>query len=251
MSVKYIFCISTGRCGTSYLTQLFGALNDCSAHHEHQPLLNNTYMRAYLNGDKKPVQSAMLLKVEKITTNGSQLYVDTSHIFIKSFGWEIPNYIREEDLGVIILKRPRKQVVKSTLRVHSDPFSYKGRRWIIVPHRNTLIRPPISYRLYSIYRYMLKIYWALTGENSVRNKNLPFFFKKTSIKLVEWYYQETYAMGELYKKQYPKIHYFDTTLEELNTLDGFKNVLKYFRLEHLYNAAKTEAVVAKRTNIKL
>ena len=92
MSVKYIFCISTGRCGTDYLCGLFKQLDKCNAFHEQKPLFHNEQMRAYLNGDKEALREQLPLKLTKIFKEPSKLFVDTSHLFIKGFGWELPNH---------------------------------------------------------------------------------------------------------------------------------------------------------------
>lgn len=247
--IKYIFCISTGRCGTDYLASLFGSLRQTSAYHEQIPLLHNDIMRAYLKGNKKPLQHTFPEKMKTIHLDHGNLYVDTSHIFIKSFGWEIPNHIPHEEIGVVILKRDREKVAQSTQRVHSGPFSYLGRKWIIVPNGNNCISPPISYGVYTIYRMLLKCYWFLI-QAPIINKPYPKFFLKKSLSLLRWYYDETYALAKKYRSLYPKLTYIDVTLEELNTVEGFENLIYGFGLSSYYDSTEVEKKIGKPKNLK-
>lgn len=250
MSVKYIFCISTGRCGTDYLCGLFKQLDKCNAFHEQKPLLNNEQMRAYLNGDKEALRKQLPLKLTKIFKEPSKLFVDTSHLFIKGFGWELPNHIAQTEIGVIILKRPKEEVVKSTQRVQSGPFSYKGRKWIIVPYRNALVQPPINRFWYNLYRYVLKFFWFFKGELHSEIKTYPKFFEKKSEALLNWYYDETYALSEKFKKDFPQITYINVTLKELNTIEGFTRIIDGFNLGKICDLEKIKPIIGKAKNLK-
>ena len=113
MSIKYIFCISTGRSGTAYLSKLLGQLDNCSAYHEQKPVLHNEIMRDYLDGNEVTLKKEFTKKLEYIRQNRNAIYADTSHIFIKSFGWELPNHIPQNEIGVVILKRNKEKVVRA------------------------------------------------------------------------------------------------------------------------------------------
>jgi len=250
MNIKFIFCISTGRCGTDYLKSLFNQLDNCSAYHEQKPVLHNQLMRFYLNGDKKPLQKELKYKLQRILSNPSKIYVDTTHLFIKGFGWELPKYISQNEIGVIVLKRSKEDVVHSTHRVQSGPFTYLGRKWILVPYKNYLIRPPISYSTYTLYRYILKLYWLFKGEYRSKVKSYPKFFERKSKLLLNWYYEETYALGEKYKSTFPDINYIDISLEEINTKSGFKKIIKKFKLEEHADFDAIEPFIGKARNLK-
>ncbi|UAB81218.1 hypothetical protein INR76_00230 [Marixanthomonas sp. SCSIO 43207] len=60
----------------------------------------------------------------------------------------------------------------------------------------------ISYYLYTFYRCFLKLYWLLKGEYQNKLKSYPFFFERKSKMRLDWYYEETYALGEKYKKTF-------------------------------------------------
>lgn len=250
MSIKYIFCISTGRSGTAYLCKLFSGLNACSAYHEQKPILHNHIMRDYLNGNELSMKPHILTKINKIRNCESDIYVDTSHIFIKSFGWEIPKHIPEQEIGVVVLKRNKEKVVESTQRVHSGPFTYLGKKWILTPYKNAVIKPPINYYVFQFYRYLIKLYWLFKGESQSITKTYPKFFRNKSLTLINWYYDEIYALGNKFKKTFPKITYVDVNLEDLNTHEGFENIIHAFKLEAYYNKESVKDVIGKATNLK-
>src|SRR5690606_24297034 len=113
-------------------------------------------MQHYLKGNKAPIQRLMQQKMDKINKSKGILYVDTSHVYIKSFGWEIPKHIPQEEIGIIILRRDIEKVAASTHRTQSGPFNDLGRDWIIYPNGNNLLPPPISAKRYGLMRKMLK-----------------------------------------------------------------------------------------------
>jgi hypothetical protein len=88
-SVDYIFCITTGRSGSDYLSTLFGHVEDCAAFHEPDPQANGRAMRRFSLGDREPMQKVVeqkLAAIRELKGNRS-VYVETNHCFIKGFGW--------------------------------------------------------------------------------------------------------------------------------------------------------------------
>ncbi len=247
-NIKYLFCISTGRCGTDYLSKLLATLKGSSSFHEQKPRMHRGEMRDYLKGNKAPIQELMSRKMAKIYSHTGVLYSDTTHVFIKSFGWEIPKYIPQEEIGIIILKRDIDKVAESTHRTQSGPFNDLGRDWIIYPNGKNIIHPPLSESMYRLLRFSLKIYWKLKGNTGY--KKYPLFFKKQSIKLIKWYYHETYALAEKYKSTFPNIHFIEIQLEEINSLEGFEKIISAFELYPFYNRNKTGELIGKPVNFK-
>lgn len=250
MSIKYIFCISTGRSGTAYLSKLLSQLDNCSAYHEQKPVLHNEIMRDYLDGNEEKLKNELLKKIEYIRNNQNAIYADTSHVFIKSFGWEIPKHIPQNEIGVVILKRDKEKVVQSTQRVHSGPFTYLGKKWILIPYKNAIIKPPINYYIFHFYRYLLKLYWLYKDETNSIVKTYPKFFRNKSIQLINWYYDEIYALGAKFKKTFPKITYVDLNLEDLNTIEGFETIIQTFKLNEYYDKEAVKSVIGRVSNLK-
>lgn len=247
-NIKYIFCISTGRCGTDYLSKLLATLDGCSSFHEQKPRFHKRVMQEYLKGNKEPIRELVIQKMEKINSSRDVLYSDTSHIYIKSFGWEIPKHIPQEEIGVIILKRDIDKMAESTHRTQSGPFNDLGRDWLIYPNGNNILRPPMSVIEYKLYRVILKALWKINRNSGY--KKYPSYFKKQSIKLIKWYYLETYALGEEYRKKYPLISYIEVQLDELNTFEGFEKIVNALGLQEYYSKEKIEPILGKPLNLK-
>lgn len=205
-------------------------------------------MREYLKGNKVSLQRLMPEKIKNIFLSKNSLYADTSHLFIKGFGWEIPKYIPQEEIGIIILKRDVDEVAASTHRVQSGPFNELGRDWIIYPNGNNNIKPPLRVFEYKILRVLLKAWWKINKNSGV--KKYPPYFKKQSIKLIKWYCKETYALGELYQKTFPKITYVEVSINELNTFEGFEKIIATFGLEKQYCKNRIKDVIGKPVNLK-
>jgi len=246
--IKYIFCISTGRSGTGYLANILSTLSDTKAYHEQKPRMNKEIMREFLKGNNAPLQSEMSKKVDLIMQASDGIYVDTSHIFIKSFGWEIPKYIPQNEIGIVILKRNKSKVVESFHRIQSSPFNDKGRDWIIYPNGNNLTSPAINAFNYKVLRFLLKGYWRVTGAKG--HKKYPSYFRDKSYKLLSWYYDEIYALGNKFQKMYPQISYVEVNLEELNTFEGVERIIKKFGLEKAYNKEKLADLIDVPVNLK-
>lgn len=246
--IKYIFCISTGRCGTDYLSNLLSTLKGCNSFHEQKPRLHKVEMREYLKGNFELIQKLMPDKISKINSHSGGLYSDTTHVFIKSFGWEIPKYIPQEEIGVIILKRDINKVAESTHRTQSGPFNDLGRDWIICPTNNSIIPSPMGVLEYKFNRLFLKILWRVKGNSGY--KKYPSYFKKKSIKLIKWYYNETYALGKKYQEKFPNITYVEVQLNELNTIEGFEKIIGAFDLQEIYDESKLLDIIGKPVNLK-
>lgn len=247
--IKYIFCISTGRCGTDYLSKLLATLEGCNSFHEQKPRLHKAEMREYLQGNLESIQKLMPDKISKINSHSGALYSDTSHVFIKSFGWEIPKYIPQEEIGIIILKRDIDKVAESTHRTQSGPFNDLGRDWIIYPNGNNILRPPLCVLEYKVSRIILKALWKINKGSGY--KKYPTYFRRQSLSLIKWYYNETYALAEKYQKDFPSINYIEVQLEELNTVEGFEKIVDTFNLQEYYSRERLEIVIGKPVNLKM
>lgn len=141
--MKYIFCINTGRSGSDYLSKIFDHVSGCQSFHEPNPICNGQVMYRYALGELEPMRKAVREKVEAIKKKGeSLLYVEINHCFIKGFGWFIPQYFPEENIGVIFLKRERSKIAESLMRVGASPLDKLGRKWISTPEMKEPLVPP-------------------------------------------------------------------------------------------------------------
>src|SRR5439155_1492090 len=93
-SVKYIFCITTGRSGTEYLSSLFYCARDVLSQHEPSPVCNGGQMQLFnLDLGEACEHPMLVLTQEKLNTitqklqqKRKKIYFEANHQFIKGFG---------------------------------------------------------------------------------------------------------------------------------------------------------------------
>ncbi len=203
MSVKYIFCINSGRCGSDYLTELLSKAKNTVSIHEGVPIMNGYPMQKFNDGDDSELRKLLPLKMRQIqnkSKNGRKIYCETNHSFIKGWGYLIPDeYIPQEEIGVIILRRDVDKTAYSLLRVHEPPgISEWSRTWYLVPNAQRNLSKPAE--------------------------NANFY------ELCQWYVEETYLRAEEYKQMFPRIKYVECDLEQLNEYNFVVEIFKYFDL---------------------
>lgn len=203
MSIKYIFSINTGRSGSDYLTELLSMAVNAVSIHEGLPIMNGIEMQQFNNGDSSALRRLMPLKLKEIlkkNKNGQKVYCETNHSYIKGWGYLIPDeYIPQEELGVVILRRTVEKTVYSLLRVHEAPgVSEWSRTWYLQSGaQRNLSCPPENAGLYDICK---------------------------------WYVEEVRLRAEDYKKKFPRITYFECELEQLNDFDFVLDMFNTFGL---------------------
>ncbi|UZR92538.1 hypothetical protein [Chondrinema litorale] len=245
--IKYIFCITTGRSGSNYLNNIFSISKNAESFHEPHPIMCGYVMREYLNEriTDEGFNQQLHEKVKKINliTAKDKIYIETNHIFIKSFGWKIMDFLDESNVAVIILRRDKEKVVDSYEKLKCTPLTEYGKEWMFTPADNLIIKKP------SKFKYQVN-----------RSKSIMSFFLKKLLKsyqpkdylgryLVDWYYDECYRQAELFKNKYKNISYLDININELNDIDFVENkVLKRFGIE--YSVEDLKKVVSIKTNVK-
>ena len=243
--IKYIFCINTGRSGSGYLAEVFSAIKNSNSYHEAKPVMNGSYMRDFgVNGkiDDKLLQT----KLDFIKSNPLKIYIETNHLFIKSFGWQIPYYFSQDEVAVIILKRPHKKVVQSMLKINSDITTKSGFDWIINPLMsyqllNNTKNDKIKYSVFRIYR---KIQQKIKLKNSVVEKKLYAFNKKWFLKYCDY----INILSSEYQKKFNSIKFLELDLEDLNDLDTYNEIEK--KLNICFDKEKLKKRVGKKINTK-
>lgn len=254
--VRYIFSINAGRSGSHYLSQLFKMVEGCRSTHEPKPVMNGSPMREYLRGNPEPIKALMAAKLNSIETikADAKVYVETNHCFIKGFGWLLPECLRQEDIGVIILKRDKHKIAESLLRVGCSPFNRVGRDWIITPEASQHLFPlsmdvsePRA-RNY-LYELLLKTVFrsGLVKLWTSNQTQKPLFLVRYELAMLEWYVDVTMKLGELYRQRFSRIRFVETELNELNQLADFQRILNVFGLQAKPSIQQT---IGKRTNPK-
>lgn len=213
---RYIFSINPGRCGSHYLSELLKCAAGCHADHEPEPRLTGQEMRDFNNGDDGPMRALMPRKLAAIekAANG-RVYVETSHFFIMGFGWLLPEYLKEEEMAVIILARDPVKVGESWHRINRVPGTEKARSSVLHP-------------------------------GGARNLSLPPT-KASPLDLCIWHAREVYLRAEEYQRRFPGMTFVRVSLEDLNDLG---KVTQVFDACGLQATAKLARVAGVATNLK-
>ena len=202
MTIKYIFCINSGRSGSDYLTGLLAKATNTVSVHEGLPIMNGRPMQAFNQGHEADLRALMPLKLAEIgkqSRTGQKIYCETNHTFIKGWGYLIPEQIPQEEIGVIILTRDPDNIAYSLLRLHDVPGASEwSRTWYLTPGASRdLSRPP--------------------------EEANPF-------DMCKWYVEEVTLRADAYKKQFPNIAYFECDLDQLNDFDFVRQMFDLFGL---------------------
>ena len=131
---RFIFTATSGRTGTGFLSHILGVFRNTDTYHEPAPAYdlvlrevqtNPEVARSFLVNSKIPAICGM---------SGSQIYVETSHLFCKGF---LEPWLKIPGLPVpdlILLTRDHREVASSFLALNSIPSnSNKGLRFMLAP----------------------------------------------------------------------------------------------------------------------
>lgn len=247
-NVEYIFSINTGRSGSDYLSNLFSFATGCRAFHEAAPVCNGTAMRAFQEGNVESMRrlTARKVKAIKALKADAPVYVETNHLFIKSFGWFIPEHIMQKKIGIIVLRRNPEDVVKSFSRIRCTAMTEAGKRWILTPERRRpLVRPPTrlvpAHLFYKCMRSVQRLQRA-TGSQTCRR-----WLRAYETRSLRWYIRETDALARAYRERFPGICYYEVDVEDLNDLNKVEQMFDFFGCTSMPGLAKA---VGRPTNLK-
>jgi len=252
---RYLFSVNPGRAGSHYLSELFRHADGCVSEHEPLPKLNGAPMRSFLAGDPRPLERLIPEKVAAIEkARGDRVYVETNHCFIKGFGWLLPRYLPESEIGVIVLRRDPNKVSASLSRLLCTPFLRLGDQWLITPQAQPHYTPlPAGFSLPRVRFYLYRAISRTVGRPGIirratrgRMQVLPPI-KKYELALLNWYVAETYARWDAYQRRFPAVRSVDVNLEDLNAFDHVSGLFASFGLTP---RPSIHQVIGHPTNLK-
>lgn len=254
--LRYIFSINTGRSGSDYLHRIFAHVPGCRSFHQPAPIGNGIAMRRYAAGDVAPMREAAIAKVAAIreASEGAAVYCESNHCFIKGFGWFLPEFLPEAEIGVVHLTRDRDLVARSLLRIGCSPLTSLGREWVTTPEKQRPLIPPPALlaapRLtYAAARRLREWFDArVESGRSTRCRSAPWRARLQDYELacLRWYVDETNALAESFRKRFPAVTYVKVDVEELNEPSTVHALLGAFGCEA---AESIRACVGVPTNL--
>ena len=182
---KFVFVATTGRSGTEFLQKIFSTLPGCSAHHEAWPIMHDHVLRAWNDGEEWLARRTYWVQKSvniRRMTGDNDLYVETNHLFIKSFArYAIQDF--GSRLRIIHLRRDAVSVARSMVALGAVPGTAHGNDW---------------YLDYRAPRNLLKME-DLLGEGGDLDHD---FFRCL------WYWYEIETRIHALKARYPEIPWF-------------------------------------------
>lgn len=218
----FVFVASTGRSGTTTLVRQLASVPGILAEHEAPPILNQRFLRSASNGDPFPVLDAWHLKAAAIRLRSmrARVYIDSSHLFLKSF---LPEAVREfrRELRIIHLKRNPIDTAASLSLLDSAPGTIAGNQWYLHPDDSTNLL-----RVGDLF-------------SPGRDFDTPFFRGL-------WYWYETELRIESAKRTYSSVPWLEVETESLGNRSELFRILDWLN----HDAVPIEVDFARKHNSK-
>jgi hypothetical protein len=256
MTNKFVFFISTGRCGTGLFSEILNIKDNITAYHEHKPVLNGPEMFNFLKGDSSFLKSRLTEKKKAIKNCDTEFYVDTSHIFIKSWGWFLKDIIpSNSEVFIVILRRNKESVIDSFSKIHQSGLSESGRNWLFTISKKNILS---NYEHKKVLRFKIKIAIVyLKINNFLFKKNIKKeivfnkFMKNAHHESLDFHYDETYAMAKKYKQSQKYFNYFDFNFDTMLNKEGIAKLFNFINqpLDY-YEIEKIKLLLKNRVNSK-
>ncbi len=222
---KFIFASTTGRSGTTTLTNILAACENVSAFHEPYPIMNGKTLKEYNNNDKERARNMFnFIKVPNIlrSIGLSETYFESNHMFIKSYVEFAYQYFGNS-MRVIHLRRNPLEVADSIISIQNEPGTESGNQWWLGYNWNG--------NLIQIEEFLD----SYTGIEASFLKAL-------------WYWYEVEARITYWKQKLPDLTVVTIETEQLNHLQTVTKLLDSLSVPYEYN--KIEQVVGKKFNLK-
>jgi hypothetical protein len=220
----FVFVATTGRSGTTTLVRQLGSVSGVLAEHEAPPILNERFLRSAGNGDPFPVLDAWPLKAAAIRLGSlrARVYVDSSHLFLKSYLGEAIREFRRE-LRIIHLKRDPIDTAASLSVLTSAPGTTAGHDWYLHPDDST---------------NLLRVGDLFSAGQEFDG---PFYRGL-------WYWYETELRIESAKRTYSSVPWLEVKTESLSRRSELFRILDWLNLEH--DRVSIEIDFARKHNSK-
>jgi len=120
-SKMLIFALSPGRSGSESLARLFASVPGTNSGHEREPMVMGPYLRMTGFEGMTSTRAARRFKARAIEVERALfpegIYVDTSHLFLYTFGDIVMEHFTTEEIVVIRLHRDPLDVVRSYMEL--------------------------------------------------------------------------------------------------------------------------------------
>lgn len=130
---RLIFSANPGRSGSEYLAELLGASPRADGGHEREPTMTGPWLRRILYEDPRASYEPRRVKTDIIRSEldgmlPGRAYVDTSHMFVKTFADVVFDDFPHDLISVVVLRRDPLEVARSYFAL--DFCGIRSRPWI-------------------------------------------------------------------------------------------------------------------------
>ncbi|MDW3220453.1 MAG: hypothetical protein R8F63_17730 [Acidimicrobiales bacterium] len=130
---RLIFSANAGRSGSEYLAELLGSSPTADGGHEREPTMTGPWWRRTLYEDPRLSYADRRVKTDIIrgeldTMLPGRAYVDTSHMFVKTFADVVFDDFPHDLISVVVLRRDPLEVARSYFEL--DFCGIRSRPWI-------------------------------------------------------------------------------------------------------------------------
>jgi len=196
---RLIFSISTGRCGTGYLSKLMALVPGVASYHEAPPRFQ-LVMRHVQSNPHAAYDFWTQRKLPQIEVEKSNIYVETSHLFCKGFVEPLLDCGFKPD--IIILSRPHRDVAQSMFYLNTIPGrTAKGLKYYLSPDDPGVLK-------------------------------LPAWEKLSDYQLCYWYCLEIERRALMYRQLFRDLNakVVSVSLKEIQTIRGFLKIIRGMNL---------------------
>jgi len=225
LNKKFIFASTTGRSGTTTLTNILASCENVSAFHEPYPIMNGRALKEYNNNNKNRAENMFnYIKVPNILRSiaSSDTYFESNHMFIKSYIEFAYNYFGEK-MSVIHLRRNPLEVADSIISIQNEPGTVSGNHWWLG---------------YKWNGNLIKIDEFLDSYTGIEASFLKAL----------WYWFEIEARINYWQIKLPDLKVKKIETNQLNNLQTVTELLDELNVPYKYE--KIEQVVGKKYNLK-
>jgi len=191
----FVFTISTGRSGTKTMCGLGACLDNVASFHEAHPIMHGDIKQRFNQGDEKAAEEYFVRrKLPRIVwfSRGKSVYLESNHMFIKSFCKAAIKYLGPK-MRVIILFRDPLKTALSMVGKNTIPGAGRGNHWYLDP---------------AWPENLLQVGDLLT-QLQYQHDLFPCL----------WYWYEIKCRAEVFCLRYPEIPVFRLTTDDLNSYD--------------------------------
>jgi hypothetical protein len=189
----YIFSVNPGRSGSEYLSALLSTVGGTVAFHEAKPKMHKDVLDSATKEGLNRTRPQRLDKITEIrrllSESGASTYVETNHMFAKTFFDIALEELPPEPVAVVILRRPWAKVMRSFLSLgYFSDHNPVWIDWMRVPQMEGPAQDSIhpEDQMGAVAEYLLKI-------------------EQRAQEIQDWY---------------PDIRYVDCSLEALQSHEG-------------------------------